>query len=108
MGRKDGGRQVTVQGPHFPGKSHGKSKSPEEEACQLAALEESWTRDWGGRSETQMETGGREGGIQAAHESVRTLTWLLRDRKPWKGWAPLECGAMNTLKVTKRNRKKTN
>jgi len=55
-----------------------------------------------------METGGREGGIQAAHESVRTLTWLLRDRKPWKGWAPLECGAMNTLKVTKRNRKKTN
>ena len=31
-----------------------------------------------------METGGREGDIQAAHESVRTLTWLLRDRKPWK------------------------
>lgn len=49
-------------------------------------LEESWSRDWGGRSETQMETGGREGGIQAAHEPVRTLTGLLRDRKPWKGF----------------------
>lgn len=33
----------------------------------------------------------REGGIQAAHESVRTLTWLLRDRKPWKGFEQRSC-----------------
>ena len=44
-------------------KGQGKSKSPEEEACQLAVLEESWSRDWGGRSETQMEQeGGRHSG----------------------------------------------
>ena len=52
------------------------------------------TRDWGGRSETQMETGGREGDIQAAHESVRTLTWLLRDRKPWKGFEQRSCNGL--------------
>jgi len=41
-----------------------------------------------------METGGREGDIQAAHESVRTLTWLLRDRKPWKGFEQRSCNGL--------------